>query len=362
MAKRNEFLDIVKFVAIFLVLWGHVIQQSYCAGKVDPNPYLDTIYCIIYTVHMPLFMGLCGYFFSLSINKVHLCKKDYVKKRIKSLIIPMLSFGLIKFLIDVYLKNNDINIILYLKDVKDIWFLGDLAVNTIIVYFLMNVLSGSLRKDWKWLVIGMAFSVIPYAGQGIFMYIFFILGFYIKQYVNKVKLYFFNFKYIVSATFLYLIIYKMYISLGVYSFQIHFKIFKYGSDFMMACFFTNILKVLLGIIGIYILMFIIWKIRNIRCLSVFMSKAKEYGKYTLELYLLNIIILEYILGHIIYKWIVIKYNYNIIQDNGFVFEFFSTFILSLIIMEICLFITNKIYKYPKISKILFYKVKINSNK
>lgn len=358
MAKRNEFLDIVKFIAIFLVLWGHVIQQSYSAGKVDPNPYLDTIYCIIYTVHMPLFMGLCGYFFSLSINKVHLCKKDYVKKRIKALIIPMLSFGVIKFLIDVYLKNNDMGIVLYLKDVKDIWFLGDLAVNTIIVYFLMNVLSGSLRKDWKWLVIGMFFSMIPYAGQGIFMYIFFILGFYISKYIDRIKIYFFDFRYVLGAICMYLIIYKIYVSLKVYAFSINFL--KHP-DFKIL-FINDLLKILLGIIGIYIIMFIIRKIKNNRYLSIFMNKAKEYGKYTLELYLLNIIILEYILGHIIYKWIVAKYNYNIIQDNGFIFEFFSTFILSLIIMEICLFITNKIYKYPKISKILFYKVKINSNK
>lgn len=358
MAKRNEFLDIVKFIAIFLVLWGHVVQQTYSAGKVDPNPYLDTIYCIIYTIHMPLFMGLCGYFFSLSINKVNLCKKAYVKKRIKALMIPMLSFGLIKFLIDVYLKNNDMGIILYLKDVKDIWFLGDLAVNTIIVYFLMNVLSGSLKKDWKWLVIGMFFSMIPYTGQGIYMYIFFILGFYIPKYIGRIKIDFLSFRYVLGAICMYLIIYNIYVDLGIYAFSINFL--KYSN--LLVLFINDFLKIFLGIIGIYILMFIIWKIKNIKCLSVFMNKAKKYGKYTLELYLLNIIILEHILGMIIYNWIVTKYNYNIIQDNGFIFEFFSTFILSLIIIEICLFITNKIYKYPKISKILFYKVKINSNK
>lgn len=70
MTKRNEFLDIVKFVAIFLVLWGHVVQQTYSAGKIDPNAYLDIIYCVIYTVHMPLFMGLCGYFFPYQWKKI----------------------------------------------------------------------------------------------------------------------------------------------------------------------------------------------------------------------------------------------------------------------------------------------------
>lgn len=351
MAKRNEFLDIVKFVAIFLVLWGHVVQQSYSVGKIDPNPYLDIIYCVIYTVHMPLFMGLCGYFFSLSINKVNLCKKDYVKKRIKSLIIPMFSFGIVKFLIDICLRNRDISIILYLKDVKEIWFLGDLAVNTIIVYFLLNRLSSNLRKDWKWLVIGMFFSVVPYAGQGIFMYIFFILGFYIKQYIYIVKN-FFCYKYLICVIFIYIIIYNVYTSLGVYAFSINYL--KHPD--LIILFINDILKILLGIVGIYILMFTIWKIKNTKCLSIFISRAKEYGQYTLELYLLNIVILEMILGGIVYSWIVKQYDYNIIQDNGFIFELISTFIITLIVMKILLFIINKIYKYPKISKILFYKV------
>lgn len=354
MTKRNEFLDIVKFVAIFLVLWGHVVQQTYSAGKIDPNAYLDIIYCVIYTVHMPLFMGLCGYFFSLSMEKDNICKKSYVKRRIKALIIPMLFFGLVKFLIDICLRNKDISIILYLKDVKEIWFLGDLIINTIIVYFLINKLTGNLKKDWKWLIIGMIFSIVPYTGRGIYMYIFFILGFYVKNYIYIIKKYFFDFKYILSTVCIYLIMYKIYVFIGVYSFGIN-NFFKH--DNFIELFITDILKILLGISGIYILMFIIWKISEIKRLKFLINKTKEYGKYTLELYLLNTIILEYILGQIIYNRIVIQYNYNIIQDNGIIFELISTFIIALIIMEILLFSISKIYRYPKISKLLFYKVK-----
>lgn len=334
MTKRNEFLDIVKFVAIFLVLWGHVVQQSYSVGKIDSNASLDSIYCVIYTVHMPLFMGLCGYFFSLSMDKVGQYRKSYIKRRVKSLIIPMISFGLIKFFIDICLKNKDISIILYLKDVKEIWFLGDLAVNTVIIYFLISKLSGNLRKDWKWLIIGMLFSILPYTGQGVYMYIFFVLGFYVKQYINIIQIYFFNFRYVIYAIIMYLTMYKVYVFLGIYAF--HINIFKY--DEFLSLFITDILKILLGIF------------------SSLINKLKEYGKYTLELYLLNIIILEYVLGGIVYSWIVKQYDYNIIQDNGFIFELISTFIITLIVMKILLFIINKIYKYPKISKILFYKV------
>ena len=148
--------------------------------------------------------------------------------------------------------------------------------------------------------------------------------------------------------------YKIYVFIGVYSFGIN-NFFKH--DNFIELFITDILKILLGISGIYILMFIIWKISEIKRLKFLINKTKEYGKYTLELYLLNTIILEYILGQIIYNRIVIQYNYNIIQDNGIIFELISTFIIALIIMEILLFSISKIYRYPKISKLLFYKVK-----
>ena len=62
--QRNAYLDAVKYAAMFLVLWGHVVQQI----SVLQNPSNDYIYCLIYTVHMPVFMGICGYFFAVSLS------------------------------------------------------------------------------------------------------------------------------------------------------------------------------------------------------------------------------------------------------------------------------------------------------
>ncbi|MBR2214347.1 MAG: hypothetical protein IJ849_01155, partial [Selenomonadaceae bacterium] len=59
---RNSYMDIVKYVAIFCVLWGHIVQQT-CMLQ---NPQVDYVYRAIYTFHMPLFMGICGYFFAKS--------------------------------------------------------------------------------------------------------------------------------------------------------------------------------------------------------------------------------------------------------------------------------------------------------
>lgn len=92
-------MDVVKFVAIFFVLWGHVIAQT----TELKNPHTDYIYQFIYTFHMPLFMGLCGFLFSKSLygfrNNISLFLHQRMVHRLISLIIPTASFGFIKFLL-----------------------------------------------------------------------------------------------------------------------------------------------------------------------------------------------------------------------------------------------------------------------
>lgn len=64
--KESFYWDLVKGLAIFLMLWGHCIQ--YCAQ--EAAGYLtDIVFKTIYTFHMPLFMLVSGYLFSYSFRK-----------------------------------------------------------------------------------------------------------------------------------------------------------------------------------------------------------------------------------------------------------------------------------------------------
>lgn len=47
----------LKFVLIFLVVYGHLIE-----GRLEESAFLTQMYCLIYTVHMPLFLFLSGFF------------------------------------------------------------------------------------------------------------------------------------------------------------------------------------------------------------------------------------------------------------------------------------------------------------
>ncbi|MBQ0006880.1 MAG: acyltransferase family protein [Alistipes sp.] len=64
MSRRIEYLDFLKFFAIFSVLLGHSTEQM------SANLFWDhPLWEFIYSYHMPLFMFLCGFFFRSSLKK-----------------------------------------------------------------------------------------------------------------------------------------------------------------------------------------------------------------------------------------------------------------------------------------------------
>ena len=89
--SRMEYYDIVKIIAIFLVIWGHVVQQTCLLN----NAYQNIIYQTIYTIHMPIFMIMSGLFFRKSLKRSH-STPVFIRKlkfKILKLIIPTIIFG-----------------------------------------------------------------------------------------------------------------------------------------------------------------------------------------------------------------------------------------------------------------------------
>lgn len=79
--ERNAFFDNAKFIMIFLVVFGHMIQP-FTAN----SAYIGNIYTWIYTFHMPIFIFLAGFFAKGSGNK------SYIIRLAKKLIIPYIIF------------------------------------------------------------------------------------------------------------------------------------------------------------------------------------------------------------------------------------------------------------------------------
>lgn len=334
----------MKYVTIFFVLWGHVVQQS-CMLK---NPNIDYLFRTIYTFHMPLFMGICGYFFAISINKYG--RKKYIKEklltRLKSLIIPMLSFGIIKILI---LQN--FSLWAYLKAAHDVWFLGDLAINTIIILLVHRRCKGTLSSDWKFFLCGLPLASVPkigYGGNGLFMYVFFVLGYISFMYFND---YAFLFKYWKECLAVYIISFILFDCMPYEpnSFSINFYKYDFGELLVV-----DSLKLVLGIAGCYLMLLLVYRLFPFFKNSMFGRRAIKQGRYTLDIYLLNIIILEMICGPL-YRRMVMEYSFNLFYKYGLLFEIITTFICTCLIMELIVMVSKLMNKNCYIAKLFFYR-------
>lgn len=83
--ERIQWVDACKAYAIFLVVLGHYYHGSFI------NSY-------IYSFHMPLFFFLAGLVSTIQVKTF----KDFVRGRIRTLIIPYFTFGLIQVILDQF--------------------------------------------------------------------------------------------------------------------------------------------------------------------------------------------------------------------------------------------------------------------
>ncbi|MGJ7922345.1 acyltransferase family protein [Neobacillus sp. LXY-4] len=81
MKSREAYYDNAKFILVFLMVFGHLIQ-SY----IQENKLIFSLYSTIYLFHMPAFILISGYF----AKGFH--KKGYLLKIAKKLILPYLIF------------------------------------------------------------------------------------------------------------------------------------------------------------------------------------------------------------------------------------------------------------------------------
>ena len=94
MTKRLGYFDIIKGVAIFFVVMGHVITM--CIRDID-NAF---IFKLIAQTHMPLFFFVSGYFtYKATFNAENEKIEDFLQpklwKRFRQLIIPGISMAVL---------------------------------------------------------------------------------------------------------------------------------------------------------------------------------------------------------------------------------------------------------------------------
>lgn len=191
--QRIAFWDIAKFVAIFLVVWGHSLQNL----TSDDHYWLtDKVSQVIISFHMPLFMLISGYFAYNSLSRAF---QKVMFNKFRQLVIPSLSWFLIISAITMVVSRN-----FSFERISEVitsllssyWFLKSLFM-----CYLITMLGSLIAHKWRWLLLPY-FAVIVIMGEQlnyvstISMLPFFLSGLVIRKYHSQ----FFSNKKIVFAT------------------------------------------------------------------------------------------------------------------------------------------------------------------
>ena len=85
--NRIEWVDTVKAIGMFLVFYGHYVEQLFLLEGENGMAMMQ--YKFIYSFHMPLFFMLSGFFAKRQNDTVR-----YIKVLISRRIVPVFSFAI----------------------------------------------------------------------------------------------------------------------------------------------------------------------------------------------------------------------------------------------------------------------------
>lgn len=282
MKQRDISFDIIKCVAITLVVFGHTIQY------LTDLSCTSEVYKFIYKFHMPLFMMISGYFSYYSVNKYPVFQ--IIRKSFKSLVLPSIIWGIILI---PFWKLSD-NPILY-NYIYCFWFLKTLFIYKSL-YSITKLGNGGgyLIALTLFLLVNLVSKEFVETLQINKLIVPFMFGIFLAKYII-------NFKYTKST-----IISLM--CLVICSFILDYKVRIPHSTFLVGT-----------LEGVSISLLIIISIRSISSKinnSKFLDNLSIVGRKTKEIYILQLVILEVIIA----EYYPIKDNYNLIYL--FVFTIF----------------------------------------
>lgn len=270
---RQPVFDLMKAIAIYLVVLGHTIQHYSSIPSQD-----IPLYKCIYLFHMPLFMAISGYF---SLSSYNLDAWTFFRKKVKALLIPVLTFACIMTLWFAFLEYRFYMgitnyITLYLNNINMwLWFLRSLFICYVITYIVIKIVK-NVKLRWILLsIICFCLLSVKYCNLGVMLPCF-CTGIILKE-RDLITNNFLQTKllYISGAIFLGGVIYMMNIA-------------------FIPAYLVKYIKALTGLsISIFIIT-VLYRYRLSQSISFLSNKLEYIGKRTLEIYVLQCFIVEII--------------------------------------------------------------------
>lgn len=159
MEQRTNFIDFIKGIAIFLMLYGHSLQYGSGADFLQTGQYWENnVMKAIYSFHMPLFITISGYLFWFSIQRHGMLTS--VKKRITTLLPICVTWAILLWGASAIYKHH-YNVKAFIRLVfTDFWFLSSVLVCVIVVTLVDSIVSRKL-KVISCIVVVICFFITP---------------------------------------------------------------------------------------------------------------------------------------------------------------------------------------------------------
>ena len=329
-AKRDIYWDIIKGVAIFLVVLGHSLQYFYIDSAYSNT---DFLFNFIYSFHMPLFMVVSGYFAYSSFSKPIY---EVFKKKFIQIMIPNVTWSLLTSIL-VYLNNPS----------KSFSFsLGYWYLNALWRCYVIFGIGNSLRLKCSWLVypyilMVYAFGELLNISHLISMLPFFGIGLLIRKYTK-----FLENQYVLIFT----VTFPLIILTSILYPSRQYNVYSYPFAHTWGGLLVYIVRFIVGTIGTFSMLSLI-KIIIPTCPLKVKSFIAQIGMCTLGIYLIQRIVLEIIgarFAKLLYEHI--YFDRTIITDV--LFDLLIAPTISVFVILLCVYII-KLLRQDKYLRILF---------
>lgn len=277
---RIIWLDIVKLFAIFLVVYGHCIQQF-------DDQYKESFqFLIISSFHMPLFMMLSGYM--LDYDRL-LNWKGILTKRLYQLILPSILWITVIYIIESIIEIHHLSFSRSLW--YGLWFLKSLFACTILLVVPQQI----FRHKYISLTISLILSQITVFSPHLWflqlnvMRPSLVAGMFVKDMFVKSK------ELIVVITIVSFIVF-IFLLLSFDKNILYPDMFLMLSDNWIDQYNILLYKVIIGIFGA-IAVLGLFKILFESVENKLLKRFSVWGRFTLEIYILQSLILEVLLSH-----------------------------------------------------------------
>ena len=295
--KRIRYWDLLRGIAIILVVWGHTIQFG--GGNVEL--FANKAFILIYSFHMPLFMLISGFFLAKSIGKRSFAQN--LKKKIMHIAVPAVLGGLlfyvVKLVVERLLGSNayPFHIAMLFQEIGNIWFLWTVfmcSVALLAADVVSRKVGNGKLMPIALVIVFFAFIVLPYADYNIYLFPYFVTGYCIAigkdKWISKLE----TFSIILFPLMLQNFCDRHFIySSGVRLFsssyeaaeQLLIDLFRWG----------------IGFVGCFAVILFTRKIDETYPDNKICSLICDIGKYTLEIYILERIVVEYLGAKVMWK-------------------------------------------------------------